>query len=64
MVYHEPALGLVSDVSDYDSIWSDRIKTKSVVEATHGNTNIYTNDYFIDEFTLKEVKKLRLKQRY
>ena len=57
---HDPCLKETTDIEDYKSLYSDRIKTKMVQPGDH----FYSKDYFIDDFTLEEIKTLRRKQRF
>ena len=57
---HDPCLKETTNVEDYSDKWGDRMKTKLVQPGDHH----YTDDYFIDDFTLEEIKTLRRFQRF
>lgn len=56
---HDPCLKETTDVENYSDLYSDLLKSKTV----QGNHH-YKNNYFIDDFTLEELKTFRRKQRY
>ena len=52
---HDPCLKETTDIEDYSDLYKDRKKTRMVQP---GN-KFFENDYFIDDFSLEEIKTLR-----
>jgi len=60
--FHDPTLDATTNVESYEWKWGDRKGQNSNYDFDESNTT-YNDEYLVHDFTLSEIKSLRLKQR-
>jgi len=59
IVNHDPCLTETTNVKDYEWLWGKRKGSWTF----YPYTDVYKDDYLINDFTLSELKQLRRKMR-